>query len=103
MKIDIKKLKFKIRIIEKEDWKAMITINFGDFNIKGFRIKTSEFLGKHGEYLWVLPPSYKSAFGYKSIIYIKKDIWEDMQKEIVKAYLKEFENYSKDKMEGVSI
>lgn len=98
MKINIKELKFRIKIIEDKKWKAIVTIDFGEFNIKGFRIRISEFLGKHGEHLWVLPPSYNSGGRFRPIVHFQKDIWEEIEKEITKAYKKKFNEYTKEKM-----
>jgi len=102
MKIDVEKLKFKIRLIEDKKWKAIVTIDFGDFNIKGYRVWDSEFMGKHGEYLWITPPVYNSGFGFKSIVYIKKYVWEEIEKELVKAYLLYLSETAEERMKGLS-
>lgn len=101
MKIEIEKVKFKVKILEDENWKAIVTVDFGIVSIKGFRIKTSEYMGNHGEFLWVTPPCHKSAAGYKSIVHFNKDIWRELEKGIIGAYKEKFEEYTVTKMNGV--
>lgn len=101
-KIDISEITFRIKILESEDWKAMVTINFGWISIKGYRIKVSEFLGEHGEFLWVVPPCYRTMAGFKPIVHIEKELWKKIEKLLVKEYRKKFEEYAEKKLGGVS-
>ncbi len=101
MKINIEKIKFRIKITGKDGWKAIVVVDFGDLNIKGFRIRESEHLGSHGEYLWVVPPSYISkGGGYKPTIHIKKNIWEEIQKKMLKEYHKVLNEEAEERLSG---
>ena len=61
--IKIDDLKFYFKIVEMDKLKAIVSIDFGDFKIKGFRINTSEHKNERGENLWVTPPSYRDGSG----------------------------------------
>jgi hypothetical protein len=81
----------------------MVTINFGDLSIKGFRIRESEYIGDHGEPLWITPPSYKSMKGYRPIVYIQKDVWKKIEVLIIAEYKRIFQDYVDKKMKGVKV
>lgn len=102
MEIDPEAVKFRVRIMEDPKTKALVTIDFGELVIKGYRIMVSSFTGEHGENLWVVPPAYNSKAGWKPIVHIvRKDKWKDIETRIVRQYAKDFKAYAETKMTGV--
>ncbi len=88
MDINFDEIEIKIKLVEKDSLKAIITLDFGCFVIKGFRVQTSNFPNAYGQNLWLTPPSYKSNFGkYVSIFFMPdKALWEQLEKKIWEAY-----------------
>ena len=101
MKINIDEIEVKIKFIEEKKLKAIIGLNFGDFVIKGFRAMESEHINKHGEKLWLTPPSYRDSGGrYHPIFFVpNKELWQELEEKIWTEYDKQQEEYYKKKFD----
>ena len=101
MKIDIDSIEVKIKVIENLKLKAIISLNFGDFVVKGFRVMDSEYPNPHGDKLWLTPPSYQSSGGrYHPIFFMpEKPLWEALQAKIWDEYYKQSKVHFKKRMD----
>ena len=97
MKIDITEVDIKIKFLEQEKLKAIISLDFGDFTVKGFRVQKSEYENSKGDKLWLTPPSYQGGGGkYHPIFYIpNKDLWIDLENRIWDEYEDQLKEYHK--------
>lgn len=95
--MNIDEIELKIKILDEKKTKAIISLNFGDFLVKGFRITDSRFENKNGEKLWLIPPSYQGGGRYHPIFYIPdKELWSVLEDKIWKEYQKaKDEHYKK--------
>lgn len=100
MEIKLEELKVAIKIIENQKMKAIIALDFGDFKVKGFRIRESEYENQRGEKLWLTPPSYVDSGGrYHPIFYTpNKELWQKIENKILDEYHKENEKYWRKRM-----
>jgi len=110
MTINKDTIKVKFKIIEEKKLKAIGTLDFGDFVVKGFRIMDSNFPNSHGDNLWLTPPSYRSGGGnYHPIFFMPdKPLWEELQEHVWTEYYKQSdEHYKKrfdlDKKDDISL
>jgi hypothetical protein len=63
---------------------AMVTLDFGDMAIHGYRIRTSKHQNKSGDYLWITPPSYQDKSGkYHPVVFIERKVWAEIEARIV--------------------
>ncbi len=99
--IDINDLKFHVKCVEMQKLKAIVSIDFGDFTIKGFRVNFSNYKNEDGDELWITPPCYRDGNNrYHPIFYIpNKDLWGLLQKKIVKEYNKASEEHFKKRLD----
>jgi DNA-binding cell septation regulator SpoVG len=98
MKINIDEIKARIKFLEEDKLKAIISLDFEDFTIKGFRVMKSDRQNDCGKYLWLVPPSYQGKEGkYHPIFFIpKKETWKRLEKMIWGEYeIQEKEHYKK--------
>jgi DNA-binding cell septation regulator SpoVG len=89
MKINIDDITIKIKIIDEVALKAIVSLNFGDFVVKGFRVQKSKFDDEKGAPKpWITPPVYRAGNGtYHPIFYIPdKDLWSQLQSKIEHEY-----------------
>jgi hypothetical protein len=87
MKITLGDIKMKIKVLDDKKTKAMISLDFGDFIVKGFRVSESKFPNKEGEMLWLLPPSYLGGGRYHPIFFMPdKEMWSELESLIWKEY-----------------
>lgn len=95
MRININELIAEVKIIEDQKLKAIVSLDFGDFKIKGFRIMVSDHENHRGEKLWVVPPSYKGGGGsYHPIFFTPdKDLWLKIQDKILDEFEKKQKEY----------
>jgi len=95
------KIKVKIKFIEAQKLKAIISLNFEDFIIKGFRVSESEFENDKGEKLWLTPPSYRDSGGrYHPIFYIPhKELWKELENFIWDEYKAQSEEHYKKRFD----
>ena len=112
MTINLDELKITAKIIEGQDLKAIVSINFGDFIVKGFRIQKSKYKNKQEEEgLWVTPPSYRDSGGKYHPIFFSPDklLWEQIKNKILEEYSKANNSHYKKRMrlekdaDGISI
>ena len=83
-------IKIRVRIIQEEITRAIITLDFGHFVIKGFRIQRSQFPNFKGENLWITPPSYKVYGRYHPMFYMpEKEEWKALEVMIWQAFYAE--------------
>lgn len=98
MTINKDQIKVKIKFIEAQKLKAIISLNFDDFVIKGFRVTESEFENDRGEKLWLTPPSYRDSGGrYHPIFFMpNKELWKGLENLIWDEYkIQSEEHYKK--------
>lgn len=98
MTISKDQIKVKIKFIEAQKLKAIISLNFDDFVIKGFRVTESEFENDRGEKLWLTPPSYRDSGGrYHPIFFMpNKELWKELENLIWDEYkIQSEEHYKK--------
>lgn len=97
MKIKIDEIKIKIKITDGKQ-KAIVSLDFGDFVIKGFRVQESKFDNNYGDRLWVTPPTYPTAFKYHPIVYFPdKELWKELEVRIRDAFRREERGYQAKK------
>ena len=82
MKLNTDELKIYITLTKNGGTKATVILNFGDFKLKGFRVKD----GKYG--LYVDPPVYFSQRNNRWIplIWMEKSLWKELEKKIIEEY-----------------
>lgn len=102
MEIIPEKIKVKIKFIEEKKLKAILSLDFGSFIVKGFRIMESEYVNCKDEKLWLTPPSYKDSGGrYHPIFFIpNKELWKNLEEKIWDEYSRQRDEYHK-KLYGV--
>ncbi len=98
MKIKIDEIKLKIKILEDKKTKAIISLDFGDFVVKGFRIQESQYENYKGDKLWLTTPSYQGGGRYHPMFFIPdKELWQELEMKIWEGYYKENDSYHKKK------
>ncbi len=97
MNLNIEEIGIKIKITDQKQVKAIISLDFGDFVVKGFRIMESQFENKNGDKLWLTPPSYAGAGGRHHPIFFMpdKELWSKLETKMFSAYEKESREYRK--------
>ena len=98
MTINKDEIQVKTKFIEGEKMKAIISLNFGDFVVKGFRVSASEYENTQGDKLWLTPPSYRDSGGrYHPIFFIpNKKLWKELEGKIWREYkIQSEEHYKK--------
>jgi len=99
MKIKIEEIKVKIKIIEEKEMKAIITLDFGDFVVRGFRVRISEYEDARGDKLWLMPPSYKGGVKWHPIFFMPdKELWAKLEDKIMREYKAKDKEYYKKKL-----
>ncbi len=90
MKITIEDIKVNVKLTDNPEAteKAIVTLSIDSFKIKGFRILPSEHINKHGEKLWIAPPSYKSRSGrwHREFHCEDKKLWEAIEDKVFEEY-----------------
>lgn len=87
MRLNIEEVEVRVKVIENRELRAIISLNFGDFVVKGFRISVSRYDNEKGEQLWVVPPSYQSGGKYHPMFFIpNKELWKKLEEKIVNEY-----------------
>jgi DNA-binding cell septation regulator SpoVG len=95
MKINIDEVLVKVKVTDGK-LKAIISLDFGDISIKGFRLQTSEHENDFGEKLWLIPPSYKGPYKWHPIFFMQdKALWKELEKKIYDEYHKQSKEYHK--------
>jgi len=90
MKINIKKVKFNIKLAvdkERPDLLAYTSLIFAEenkryFAISGFTIRKSKFNGKP----YLAPPSRRTKNGFFVYTLFEKTLWREIEKEVIKQY-----------------
>jgi len=101
MQINPNEIKVKVKFLEDKKLKAIISLDFGDFIVKGFRLMVSEFENKQGDKLWLTPPSYPGGGKYHPIFFMPdKSLWEQLENKILAEYKKQ-DNERYKKMYGI--
>lgn len=99
--IKVDDLKFHFKIVETEKLKAIVSIDFGDFKIKGYRILPSPNKNERGENLWVTPPCYKDGGGrYHPIIFLpNKKLWKKIESNLLDGFHKATDEHFKKRFD----
>ena len=97
MEINIDEIVVKIKFVEQKILKAIISLDFGSFVIKGFRVLESKYENIKGDKLWLVPPSYQGVGGkYHPIFFIpNKEVWLKLETRIWEEYYKQSKEYHK--------
>lgn len=83
----INNLKVVVKVTSSSEMAAMITLDFGWFKVKGFRVRKSEYQNRRGESLWLTPPAYQAGGGYHPIFFVeRKENWEKLEDKIYDAF-----------------
>jgi len=90
MNFDIENIKIEIKLTNDEKMKAMVSLDFGDFKVKGFRVMTSKFENERGDELWVVPPSYigKDKKYHPMFFAENKVYWKKLEQKIIEEFRK---------------
>ena len=101
MQINIDEISVKIKFVEEKKLKAIITLDFGDFVVKGFRVSESDFENSRGEKLWLMPPSYRDGGGrYHPIFFMPdKTLWSELEEKIWDEYKRQQDEYFRKRMD----
>lgn len=101
MSIDLEKLQVRVKPIEHDQLKAILSLDFGDWVIKGFRVLKSRYENQRGEYLWLVPPAYEDKNGkYHPIFFvINKELWQSLEGRIWEEYHREMEAHYKKRFD----
>jgi DNA-binding cell septation regulator SpoVG len=93
MSLNLDKLKVRVKPIEHEQLKAILSLDFGDWVIKGFRVLKSRYENQRGEMLWLVPPAYKDRNEkYHPIFFVtNKELWQALEERIWEEYHREME------------
>lgn len=98
MKINFDEIKIKVKITEGKI-KAIVSLDFGDFIVKGFRIQESQYENTRGQKLWLTPPAYLGGGRYHPIFFMPdKSLWEGLQTKIWDEYYKQINQHFKKRM-----
>lgn len=98
MKINKDEITVKVKFTEAKKIKAIITLDFKSFVIKGFRVMESQYENVKGDKLWLTPPSYADSGGrYHPIFFLPdKELWREIEMKIWDEYEKQsIEHYRK--------
>lgn len=101
MILDLEKIQIKVKVIEEKKLKAIISLDFGDYVVKGFRITDSVYANEQGEMLWLMPPSYRDGGGrYHPIFFMPdKEDWKRLEKRIFDEYHAQEKEYFKKRLD----
>mgnify|MGYP001588880994 FL=1 len=101
MNINIEKVEVKIKFIEEKKLKAIMSLNFGDFVVKGFRVAQSEYPNESGDNLWITPPSYRDGGGrYHPIFFMPdKELWKQLEKRLWEEYYRQNKEHYKKRFD----
>lgn len=100
MTINLEAITIKIKFIEEKKLKAIMSINFGEFVVKGFRIQESKFENARGKLLWLTPPTYLGGGRHHPIFFmpdkerwklLEEKIWDEYDKQSEQHYRKRFD------------
>lgn len=77
----------KVKFVDQAKLKAIISLDFGDFTVKGFRVMQSEFKNDNGDELWLTPPSYLGGTRWHPIFFVPdKELWKQLESKIWEEY-----------------
>lgn len=105
-KLVIESIKVNFKFLEYTDLKAIFSLDFGDFVIRGWRISKSKYKKIESENdestdLWIVPPSYQEKGGkYHPMFFIpNKELWEQLEAYILQKYHEASEEQMKKRFE----
>lgn len=101
MKININEISVKIKFTEAKKIKAIISLDFQSFVVKGFRVQESQFANIKGANLWLTPPSYRDSVGrYHPIFFMPdKELWKEVELMIWDEYAKQQTEHFKKRLD----
>lgn len=93
MKINIKELKFKIKLTmdkKRPDLLAYVSFIFIEeheryFTINGFTIRKGEYDNNNNK-LYLAPPSKSTSRGFYRFTLIERSLWKEIEKEVISEY-----------------
>lgn len=96
MKIIPEEIIVKTKFVDQAVLKAIISLNFGDFTVKGFRVMHSEFKNDNGDELWLTPPSYFGGMRWHPIFFMPdKELWKQVEAKVWQEYKIQREEFYK--------
>lgn len=100
MTINKDEIRVKIKFIEAQKLKAILSLNFGDFSVKGFRVTESDYPNMRGDKLWLTPPSYRDSGGrYHPIFFMpNKELWKELESIIWDEYAVQSDEHYKKRL-----
>ena len=100
MKLNKDEIVVKIKFTESKKNKAIISLDFQSFVVKGFRVMESSFPNINGDFLWLTPPSYQDSAGrYHPIFFMPdKSQWQELEAKIWEEYGKQQIEYFKKRL-----
>lgn len=101
MKISEDEIIVKIKFTEAKKIKAIISLDFGSFVVKGFRVMESQYENVNGDKLWLTPPSYQDSGGrYHPIFFMPdKERWKEIELMIWNEYAKQQTEHFKKRLD----
>lgn len=80
MKLDLREIAIRVKVLQDKKLQAIISLDFGEFVVKGFRIQGSEYENYKGDKLWLTPPSYMGGGHYHPIFFMPdKEKWKELE------------------------
>lgn len=90
MKLDLREITIKVKVLQDKKLPAIISLDFGEFVVKGFRIQASTFTNYKGDNLWLTPPSYKGGPKWHPIFFMPdKEKWKELEIRIYEEFYRE--------------
>ena len=99
--MNLDEINVKIKFLEEKKLKAILTLAFTDFVVKGFRIMESQHPNIKGDNLWLTPPSYRDSGGHYHPIFFMpdKELWKKLEEKIWEEYYKQSNEHYKKKFD----
>lgn len=97
MTMNINEIKVNFKFIEAKKLKAIVSLEFNNFVVRGFRIQESNYPNAMGDNLWLAPPSYPDSGGkYHPIFFMTdKEEWKKLEQHIWEQYALRSEEFHK--------
>lgn len=107
MNLNPKEVKIIIKLIDEPKLKAIISLDFGDFLVKGFRIITSKkYPNQKGDLLWFVPPAYNGGGKWRPLFFCpNKELWKEVESIVFEEYYRQQRRIMAERMdvEGVDL
>lgn len=93
MKIDIKDLKIKFKFRDDPEFPANVTLTIGQFEVRGFSIRKSQFEENSKRFV-MYPPASRGGKGWIKICFVyDKEDWKEFEDWVLKKFEEEHTEY----------